>query len=449
MRIVTHTEYLLFADDIDPVAYVANEIQMRAKDRRQAVNYSIYRKNGTLTFASDTKITRTLIYCSASGTKVNDVLIGEESAEQLLLELIPDGTSVYRTSRDAYGTTYSAREGFYGYRMNLTIQDVEKLAAFAVTSAIFRGAGYLDQDGNFRIHQRADTVVGLTGDLVGSNKMQKPLFANISYGGIQPGYTINLGDVAMDKDGRRIMLGINTLVARLVYHKMLPEITLQEPLEQLHEIAKLTSGWTVAQSDSSEISATDVQRTFIEAAYKLGKELTDDDRQTLGTWDSLLKNLDDHPDNLPHYVGWAEKRRLLQRATSALEPRMKAKGRLGREERLKMSDPRIRNILRRLDLRYHLVNTPSKIEALKRTEDELAKRPEVVTIEEPRPEYETTLDLEEIRYGEIATPSLDEEAEATSDDILSRLDALDAMLGDIPPAPKKETKPPARRTKKA
>ena len=277
---------------------------------------------------------------------------GERILERSLVELersMPSGPplSIYKNNSDGKGNSYGTHENYLVDRATPFADIVRDLTPFFVSRQVFCGAGKIgaeaqwDERGRaiYQLTQRADffeTEVGL------ETTLKRPIINTRDEPHADPDkyrrLHVIIGDANMCEVAQFLKIGTAALVLEMIEDSFLPDMTLSNPVQALHEISRdITCTATVALADGRRLSAVQLQWEYFEYAKKYveREDDTPENREVLDRWESVLTALETEPLSLHRELDWVAKYRLLH----AFRER----------DGLAWADPKLRAI----DLQYH------------------------------------------------------------------------------------------------
>jgi proteasome accessory factor A len=147
-----------------------------------------------------------------------------------------------------------------------------------------------------------------------------------------------VGDANLCEVAIFLKLGTTALVLKMVEDSFLADLTLQNPVAAIHEVARdISLQARVPLADGRQLTAVQLQWEYLEHATKYveREDDTPENREVVQRWEEVLAALEAQPLSLSRQLDWVAKYRLLE----------------GYRERdgLDWSDPKLRAI----DLQYH------------------------------------------------------------------------------------------------
>jgi proteasome accessory factor A len=147
-----------------------------------------------------------------------------------------------------------------------------------------------------------------------------------------------VGDANLCEVSTFLKIGTTAIVLKMIEDHNLPDLTLANPVQALHEISRdLTCTHEVALLDGRRVNAVQLQWEYLEHAKKYveREDDTPEHREVLDRWEAVLSSLETDPLTLHRELDWVAKHRVLQ----AYRDR----------DGLDWNDPKLRAI----DLQYH------------------------------------------------------------------------------------------------
>jgi Pup amidohydrolase len=277
---------------------------------------------------------------------------GERILERSLdevLNTIPSAPklSIYKNNTDGKGNSYGTHENYLVDRATPFSDIVRDLTPFFVSRIVFTGAGKVgaeaawDERGRaiYQLTQRADffeTEVGLETTLKRPiiNTRDEPHADPEKYRRLH----VIVGDANMCEVATFLKLGTTAIVLKMIEDAVLPDLTLQSPVQSLHDVSRdLTLTTEIPLADGRRLNAIQLQWEFFEHARKFveREDDTPENREVIERWESVLTTLETDPFSLHRELDWVAKYRL---ATAYRE-----------RDGLEWNDAKLRAI----DLQYH------------------------------------------------------------------------------------------------
>ena len=307
-------------------------------------------------------------YTTPECTGLFDVVAFDKAGERIfqsaLRQLGLSGEAAFfKNNIDHFtGATFGCHEN-YLIRRNVPFSTlvIPALLPFLVTRQIFCGAGrvgsyddsfyYYSRDEreererqdpiSFQISQRADHIVTETYQWIQFsraiiNTRDEPLADHSKYRRLH----LLVGDSNMSEYATALKVGTTALVLSLIERKVFPrDVLLKDSVWALKQISRDPEfSWIVERHSGGTISAVDVQRRYLELAYRHLDDRDEDVEWVLDAWESTLDDLERDPMSLADRVDWVAKKYLLEAFREA--------------EDLSWDDPWLQS----LDLEYHNID---------------------------------------------------------------------------------------------
>jgi Pup amidohydrolase len=277
---------------------------------------------------------------------------GERILERSLAEVaqvMPSAPqlSIYKNNSDGKGNSYGTHENYLVDRATPFGDIVRDLTPFFVSRIVFTGAGKVGaeapwDDRNraaYQLTQRADffeTEVGL------ETTLKRPIINTRDEPHADPEryrrLHVIVGDANLCEVSTYLKIGTTAIVLKMVEDGFLPDLTVANPVQALHEISRdITCTREVALAEGRQVNAVQLQWEYLEHAKKYveREDDTPENRDVLDRWEAVLGALESDPLTLHRELDWVAKHRVIQ----AYRDR----------DGLEWSDPKLRAI----DLQYH------------------------------------------------------------------------------------------------
>lgn len=277
---------------------------------------------------------------------------GERILERSLLEVArampgAPALSIYKNNSDGKGNSYGTHENYLVDRATPFSDIVRDLTPFFVSRIVFTGAGKVGAEapwdergrGMFQLTQRADffeTEVGL------ETTLKRPIINTRDEPHADPEryrrLHVIVGDANLCEVATFLKIGTTAIVLKMIEDAFLPELTIQNPVQALHEISRdPTCRASVTLADGRTVTAVQLQWEYLEHAKKYveREDDTPEQREVVERWEAVLTALEVDPGTLHGQLDWVAKQRVLQ----AYRDR----------DNLEWADPKLRAI----DLQYH------------------------------------------------------------------------------------------------
>lgn len=345
----TELEYGVFSWDLVPKHTTLTDFLAAAKNKIETV--PALRNGGRLYFEGVSHPE----YCTPECLTPREVAAYERAGDLILEDVFRDdittggvhgSVKLYRTSVgkdiDGKGVTHGYHENYLVPRAVANDMLVARLVPFLVTRVLYAGAGNVNN--GFAISGRARHIETISMDPTTSsrpivNTRDQPLADSTQYRRLH----LIAGEPNMAEYATYLRVGATGLVLDLIEDGTAPGIEIEEPVKTYHQLATMTSGWTVKTKDGPAVPAVDVQRRYLSAAQRhfrrgCGKDaaaLRSMNRDLLSLWERTLDALERDPYLLAGELDWVAEKRML-------DTQLQQRGAL-------WSDP----VAATLDLKYH------------------------------------------------------------------------------------------------
>ncbi len=287
-----------------------------------------------------------LVTHDKAGERILEQLV--VSAEQRLREEGIRGVIyLFKNNTDSAGNSYGCHENYLTSRRDDFGHYAEVLIPFFVSRQVYAGAGKVLQTARgsmYCIAQRAEHIwEGVSSATTRSrpiiNTRDEPHADAERYRRLH----VIVGDSNMSEYTTFLKVGATAILLRMLEDPsvVLRDLTLENPIRAIREISHdLTCSRTVRLANGRELSALDIQATYLERAlrYAEQKGLPPLEQRALEMWEHCVTQLGKDPFSLDREVDWVIKHRLIE-------------GYRARHD-LPLSSPRVSL----LDLQYHDVN---------------------------------------------------------------------------------------------
>jgi proteasome accessory factor A len=147
-----------------------------------------------------------------------------------------------------------------------------------------------------------------------------------------------IGDANMCEVATYLKVGTTALVLKMIEDEFLPDLSLVNPVNALHQVSRDVTCRTLIQlHDDRRLTPVQLQWEYLEHAKKYveQEDRTPENAEVLARWEEILAGLEDDPLSLHRQLDWVAKHRVME----------------GYRERdgLEWADPKLRLI----DLQYH------------------------------------------------------------------------------------------------
>jgi proteasome accessory factor A len=272
-------------------------------------------------------------YSTPECTNPRELVIHDKAGERILerslelaSELLPPGgrLAIYKNNTDGKGNSYGTHENYLVSRETPFSAIVRDLTPFFITRQIYTGAGRVgsdpgraeDRDVPFQLTQRADyfeAEVGL------ETTLKRPIINTRDEPHADPDkyrrLHVIIGDANMSEISTYLKVGTTALVLKMIEDEWLPDLTVDTPVQALHEISWDPSLKTsVKLADGRTVTALDLQWEYLDHTKKWVKENeeTPGNAEVLDKWEATLGALEDDPMKLHRELDWVAKYRLVE-----------------------------------------------------------------------------------------------------------------------------------------
>ena len=243
-------------------------------------------------------------------------------------QALPD-VALYKNNVDGKGATYGTHENYLVDRAVPFVELAARIMPFLVTRQVFTGAGRVGigqhgEEPGFQISQRADYIeaeVGL------ETTLRRPIVNTRDEPHADPArwrrLHVIIGDATMLETATYVRMGTTSLVLWLLERAQedpvakaalaaIDALGLADPVDAVHQVSHdLTLGKTLELADGRQLTAIEVQRTYLETIRDIVGEPDEQTADILARWGSLLTRLADDPSSCAREVEWLAKLRLL------------------------------------------------------------------------------------------------------------------------------------------
>src|SRR6266566_2559220 len=254
-------------------------------------------------------------YSTPECTNPLDVVCWDKAGERVMAEaaaraaMMPGGAAIqlYKNNTDNKGASYGCHENYLMRRATPFADIVRHLTPFFVSRQVICGAGRIGigADGRgegFQISQRADffeVEVGLETTLKRPiiNTRDEPHADPEKYRRLH----VIIGDGNLCEVATFLKVGTTALVLKLIEDDLLPDLSLEHPVQALHEISWDPScRQTVRLRDGRRVRPLELQWEYLDHAKKYVKESepTPEHAEVLQWWESVLTGIEDDPFSL-------------------------------------------------------------------------------------------------------------------------------------------------------
>jgi proteasome accessory factor A len=295
-------------------------------------------------------------YSTPECRSAHDLVVHDKAGERILERSLDEVArsmpsvprlSIYKNNSDGKGNSYGTHENYLVDRATAFGDIVRDLTPFFVSRQVFTGAGKVGAEAQwddrntsiFQLTQRADffeTEVGL------ETTLKRPIINTRDEPHADPDryrrLHVIIGDANLCEVAQFLKIGTTALVLEMIEDAFLPDLSLQSPVQALHEVSRdIGCTATVQLQDGRSLTAIQLQWEYFEHARKYveREDDTPEHREILDRWESVLSTLETEPFSLHRQLDWVAKYRLME----AYRER----------DGLAWNDPKLRAI----DLQYH------------------------------------------------------------------------------------------------
>lgn len=249
-----------------------------------------------------------------------------ERSLQAVQSLVPPGhrLSIYKNNTDGKGNSYGTHENYLVDRRTPFSRFVRDLTPFLVSRQIFTGAGKVGAEGSrdgaksvsFQLSQRTDffeAEVGLETTLKRPiiNTRDEPHADPEKYRRLH----VIVGDANLCEVATFLKAGTTALTLKLIEDDLLPDLSLDHPVQSLHEVSWDPScRQTVRLRDGRRVRALELQWEYLDHARRFVKEAdhSAENDEVLEWWERVLTGIEEDPFSMHRELDWAAKYRLLE-----------------------------------------------------------------------------------------------------------------------------------------
>ena len=270
-------------------------------------------------------------YSTPECTNPRDLVVWDKAGERILniSRMRAEAVSppeqrvlIYKNNTDSKGNSYGTHENYLMDRRCPFTRIVQHLMPFFATRQIFTGAGKVGAENNleytpYQISQRADfleTEVGL--ETMHSrpiiNTRDEPHADPEKYRRLH----VIVGDANMSELSTYLKVGTTAVVLSMTEDDFIDrDLALDHPVQAFRAISRdLTCRLPVRLKDGRSATAVDIQRTYLELAYRYyrDRELDPITKDVLVRWEYVLDRLEQDPLTLTRELDWVIKQDLLE-----------------------------------------------------------------------------------------------------------------------------------------
>jgi len=295
-------------------------------------------------------------YATAECDSIRDVVTQDKAGERILEDLLIGAEDrlheegirgtihLFKNNTDFAGNSYGCHENFLTLRSADTEQYGGTLIPFLVTRQIYAGAGHVLQTARgpvFTIAQRAEHVWE---SMSSATTRSRPIINTRDEPHADPEkyrrLHVIVGDSNMSEYTTFLKIGATSCMLMMLETKgfQLPDFTLENPIRAIREISQdITCRRRVRLASGREMSALDVQRSFLDAAIQFSDQygFPEEETRSLSMWRDAVETIERDPLALDTKVDWVIKYRLVESFMA--------------RHQCRLDDPRVQM----LDLQYH------------------------------------------------------------------------------------------------
>jgi proteasome accessory factor A len=244
------------------------------------------------------------------------------SAEQRLREEgIKGVVYLFKNNTDSAGNSYGCHENYLTSRRDDFAHYSEVLIPFLVTRQIYAGAGKVFQTARgaqYSMSQRAEHIwEGVSSATTRSrpiiNTRDEPHADAERFRRLH----VIVGDSNMSEYSTFLKVGVMSIVLRMLEDNavVFEDMTLENPIRAIREISHdLTCRRNIRLADGREMSALDIQSTYLEKALAFRDRVgfADQEARALEMWVHVMTHLADDPFKLDRQLDWVIKHKLIE-----------------------------------------------------------------------------------------------------------------------------------------
>src|SRR2546426_1211143 len=269
-------------------------------------------------------------YSTPECTTLRQIVAQDKAGERILAECarrrnqkLPSGYEVrlYKNNTDFSGHSYGCHDNYLMRRDIAWDQIVAGILPFLVTRQIFAGAGKMgveaesgqSEPGIYQISQRADffsVVVSI--DTMNRRPLINTRDEPHADANRYRRFHVILGDSNMSEWATALKVGTTALILELIERGDAPQIEIAQPIDATKSISRdQNHDWIIELRDGRKISAIDVQRLYLEAAAKVGRNDGEDRAWVLREWEDALNDLERDVALCRDRIDWVAKKIML------------------------------------------------------------------------------------------------------------------------------------------
>ena len=266
-------------------------------------------------------------YATAECDRLEDLLIQERYGDQLVQSLAGQANErlegqklhIIKNNRDQAGHGYGCHENYLLARSDNYWDQARSLLPFLVTRQLISGAGWLADDGSYRLSQRADQMWN---EVANSTTRSRPMINTRDEPHAQGDKWRRLHIIVADSNLSQAMTlfkvgSVDLLLDAIEHGQDFSDLTLANAPKAIREVSKDLRGATrVDLADGRRLGAAQIQGEFLERLSQYAQTELDLDpwqTQVLNIWRTCLKAISGGDwEKVSHLVDWAAKKKLLQ-----------------------------------------------------------------------------------------------------------------------------------------
>ncbi len=249
-----------------------------------------------------------------------------ERSLEAVERMLPEGPrlAVYKNNTDGKGNSYGCHENYLVDRATPFPRIVRDLTPFFVTRQIFTGAGKVGAEGSreggrgvaYQLSQRTDffeAEIGL------ETTLKRPIINTRDEPHADPDkyrrLHVIIGDANLCEVATLLKVGTTSLVLKLIEDELLPDLSLEHPVQALHEVSwDISCRQTIRMRDGRRVRPLELQWEYLDHAKKYVKESepSAENAEVLQWWEMVLSGIEEDPLSLHRELDWVAKHRLVQ-----------------------------------------------------------------------------------------------------------------------------------------
>ena len=242
-------------------------------------------------------------YATAECDRLEDLLIQERYGDQLVQSLVGQANErlegqklhIIKNNRDQAGHGYGCHENYLLARSDNYWGQARSLLPFLVTRQLISGAGWLADDGSYRLSQRADQMWN---EVANSTTRSRPMINTRDEPHAQGDKWRRLHIIVADSNLSQAMTlfkvgSVDLLLDAIEHGQDFSDLTLANAPKAIREVSKDLRGATkVDLADGRRLGAAQIQGEFLERLSQYAQTELDLDpwqTQVLNIWRTCLK----------------------------------------------------------------------------------------------------------------------------------------------------------------